>query len=66
MCNRLLVRGKRVNAIVAMSSDGIMATEIITDTVNGDKFFDFIRGILLPLMRPFDGMSSHSLVIMNG
>ena len=47
---RLLVRGKRVNAIAAMSSTGIVALELKTDTVNGDIFFDFLRGSLIPNM----------------
>ena len=65
VCHRLLVRGKRFNAIVAMSSNGIVASEIMAQTVNGDTFFDFIRGTLLPMMRPFDGQSSNSILIMD-
>ena len=34
-------------------------------TVNGNRFFDFIRGILLPMMRPFDGQSSISVLVMD-
>ena len=35
---------KRINAIVGMSSNGIIASELTTLTVDGDGFFDFIRG----------------------
>ena len=46
----------RVNAIVAMSGDGIMATDVTTDTVNEDQFFYSCN-----TFTSFDGMSSHSL-----
>ena len=64
-CRRLLVRGNRTNAIVAMSSDGVVAAELTSSTVNGDSFFDFTRGSLLPLMQPFDGSSPHSVLVMD-
>ena len=64
-CRRLLVRGNRTNAIVAMSSVGVVAAELTSSTVNGDTFFDFIRGSLLPLMQPFDGSSLHSVLVMD-
>ena len=65
VCHRLLVRGKRFNAIVAMSTDGVVASEIMDNTINGDRFFDFIRGKLLPMMRPFDGQSPNSVLVMD-
>ena len=46
--HRLLTRGKRVNAITAISSTGIIALELTTDTVNGDKFFWFSQSIINP------------------
>ena len=42
-----------------------MATELITGTVNGDCFYDFLRGTLIPLMLPFNGINSHSVLIMD-
>ena len=41
---RLLVRGTRVSSVVAMSSEGVLAMDMTTGTMNGDKFLDFIRG----------------------
>ena len=64
-CTRHLVRGKRTNAIVGLSSSGVVASEIISASVNGDAFFDFVRGNLLPMMHPFDGRSSHSILVMD-
>lgn len=64
-CTRQLVRGKRTNAIVGLSSSGVMASEIISTSVNGDVFFDFLRGSLIPMMQPFDGRSPHSILVMD-
>ena len=45
----MLSRGKKVNVIAAMFSTGIVALDLITaDTVNGDKFFEFLRASLIP------------------
>ena len=52
VCHRLLTRGKKINAIAAMSSDGMIAVETTSDTVNGETFFDFLRGTLIPQMMP--------------
>ena len=63
--HRLLTRGKRINAIAAMSSTGIIALDLTTDTVNGDKFFDFLRASLIPNMMSFNGTNPQSIVIMD-
>ena len=36
--HRFISRGTRFNTIAAMSSIGLVALEIITESVNGDKF----------------------------
>ena len=64
-CTRHLVRGKRTNAIVGLTSNGIIASEIFTTTVDGDAFFDYLRGSLLPMLQPFDGSSPNSILIMD-
>ena len=38
--NCLLVSGKRVSAITAMTVDGVIAYDLTTSTVNGEKFFE--------------------------
>ena len=55
----------RVNAIAAVSTQGILAVEIEAGTVNGLKFFDFLRGTLIPNMMPFDGRNPTSIVVMD-
>lgn len=37
-------RGTRISAIAAMSPYGMIAVELMTGSVNGDKFFDYVRG----------------------
>ena len=45
VCHRLLVRGKRFNAIVAMSSNGIVASEIMAQTVYKRRHFFLILSV---------------------
>ena len=56
--HRILIRGDRYNAISAMSSSEILALEVRKGTMNGDRFFDFLRGELFPKMQPFPGPNS--------
>ena len=37
----------------------------MTGTVNGDRFYDFLKGTLIPMMQPFYGLNSHSVLIMD-
>ena len=51
--HRSLSRGQRINAysgIYSLSSTGIMAVDIVTSTVKGEEFFDFLWGSLIPRM----------------
>ena len=63
--HRFLSRGKRTNVIAALSSTGIIAIEMSTTTVNGDRFFDFVRGSLVPNMLPFNGSNSKSILVLD-
>ena len=65
VCHRLLARGKRISAIAAIRSEGILGVELTTGTVDGDKFVDFIRGTLIPNMHAYDVTSSKSVVVMD-
>ena len=62
---RLLVRGKRYSAIPVMSLDGIHDVYVTEGTVNGEKFADFVQNCLLPVLKPFNYLNSHSVVIMD-
>lgn len=61
--HRALSRGQRINAIASMSADGIMALELVKGSVNGDIFFNFLRGNLIPNMYTFP--DSRSVLIMD-
>ena len=63
--HRLLVRGKQYSAIPVMSLDGIHDVYVTEGTVNGDKFADFVQNCLLPVLKPFNYLNSHSVVIMD-
>ena len=63
--HRFLVRGERISAIVALCSDGIISVELTKGTVNGNKFYDFIRSSLIPNMHQFDGSATRSIAVMD-
>ena len=63
--HRFFYRGKRTNAIAAISSTGLMALTLTHNTVNQDVFYDFVRGSLIPQMRPFDGISPATIAVID-
>lgn len=63
--HRLLVRGKRISAIAAICSAGLVDYELHSGTINGHTFADFVRGNLIPNMQPFDGTNSRSICILD-
>ena len=66
VCQRLLVRGKRISAIAAMCWGlGILDVEVTSSSVDGEKFCDFIRGSLIPNMLPYDELNPTSVVVMD-
>ena len=63
--HKLRVGGKRISAIPILSTEGIEDVYTTTDSVNGDKFEDFICQCLLPIIQPFDGKNTRSVVLMD-
>ena len=61
----LLVRGTHYSAIPVVSLEGISDVCIIEGTVNGEKFEQFIRSCLIPILQPFNWINPHSVVIMD-
>lgn len=43
--HHLLARGQRVSAIAVISCDGLLEFELVTGTVNGEVFLEFVQGI---------------------
>ena len=61
--HRLLHRGKRISVTAGICSTGLLALELKKGTNNGDTFYDFIRGILIPNILPFNGQNPRSIAI---
>ena len=62
---RYITRGNRVNAIVAICTEGVIEYEFHSTTVNADHFIDFLRGSLIPMMLPFDGCNHRSIIVLD-
>ena len=60
--HRLLSRGKRINALSAICTSGLVTFEISRDNVT---FFDFVRGCLIPNMLPFNGINPKSILVLD-
>ena len=61
----LKLRGKRYSAIGILSTEGVEDVIITDESVNGDKFLDFVWQDMVPLLMPFDGQNPKSIVVMN-
>ena len=62
---QLTVGGKRVSAIPVLTTQGIEDVYTTTDSVNGEKFLEFFCQCVLPIIMPFDGQNSNSVVVMD-
>ena len=62
---KLAIRGKRMSCIAAMSTRGIEDVDIYEGSINGEIFSSFIARSLVPLLQPFDGKNSRSVVLMD-
>ena len=65
MPSHTIVRGERISAVAAISSDGLTAVKLKKGTVDADYFVDFLRGSLVPNMLPLDGTNPKSIAIMD-
>ena len=63
--HRVLARGRRISAVAAISTDGLVGVDFTVNTVNADVFADFIRGTVIPEMEPFDGSIKKSILVMD-
>ena len=63
--HQLRIGGKRVSAIGVVSTRGVEDVYIYKGTVNGEVFEDFVRTTLLPMLQPFNGINSQSVVILD-
>ena len=63
--HQLLIRGVRYSAIPLISLDGIHDVHITEGTINGDRFADFVRNCLVPILNPFNRINTRSVVLMD-
>ena len=54
-----------MSCIAAKSTRGIADVPIHEGNINGQIFSDFISQSLVPLLQPFDGKNSRSVVVMD-
>jgi transposase len=62
---KLLVRGEHISVIAAISMLGVEAIKIVRGSVDGDVFYDFICENLLTKLKPFNGLNTNSVIIMD-
>ena len=65
VCDRVLVKGKRYNAIGAMCMNSVLDVYIKERTVDGEEFRYFIKLCLPPQELPFNGSTPRSVVVLN-
>ena len=62
---QLRVGGKCISAIPILTTHGIEDVYTSTETINGERFEDFLCQCLLPIIMPFDGVNPRSVVVMD-
>ena len=65
VAQKLLVRGQHLSSIAIMSTAGLLDCVTVTGAVDGDTFYEFVHKHLLPRLKPFDGTSEQSIVVMD-
>lgn len=61
----LRVGGNRISAIAMMTMHAVEDVYLTNDSVNGERFEDFIARCLLPIVMPFNGINPNSIVVMD-
>ena len=65
VAQKLLVRGHHLLSIAIMSNAGLLDCLTVTGGVDGDEFYQFVHGQLLPHLKPFDSSNEHSIVVID-
>ena len=61
---KLSFRGQRLSAMVVMTNSGILNYKLTPSTVDADEFKTFAED-LLPQLMEFNGVNSHSVIILD-
>jgi len=62
--HKFLCRGQHISLISAMPAKGVLDCKIVTESVTGDTFYDFMLSNLLAHLQPFDGNNTHCVWTM--
>lgn len=62
---KLLTRGERISVVSGMTTNGIAAMKVIRGTLDGTVFTNFIQNDLVPILKPYNGLNSNSVVVMD-
>ena len=60
-----MIHGERISAIACISLHGLLDVKTVKGTSNSDTFSDFVQENLLPHLMPFDGITLHSIVVLD-
>ena len=63
--HHLLVRGTRYTAIPVISQEGIHNVYLREGTMDGNQFAHFVQNCLLPVLQPFNGINTKSVVVLD-
>jgi len=56
--------GPRISAIIVTSQQDIQLCRTTTRAINGERFISFVRNQLVLILKPYNGQSPNSIVIM--
>ena len=59
------MRGESAVDYTRVSAKAFLAVELMPGSVNGEKFFDYVRGSLITEMLPFDGKNPNSIAVLD-
>lgn len=63
--HRIFARGTRYSAITALTVEGVHDVMLAEGSVNGDRFQDFIRESVVPILQPFNSHNPNSILVMD-
>ena len=62
---QLRVRSTRISAVSCITTDGVEDLYLTEGSVNGDAFMEFFQQCLLPVLKPFNGQNTKSIVLLD-
>ena len=62
---QLRVRSTRISAVSCITTDGVEDLYLTEGSVNSDAFMEFVQQCLLPVLKPFNGQNTKSIVLLD-